>query len=57
LNAEPDFIMLVRTMMRIARRAVFVLIGMPLIAACGGSREAEQPSKPATATLAVEGMT
>ena len=44
-------------MSRIARRAVVLMMGMPLLAACRGSREADQPPKPATVTLVVEGMT
>jgi hypothetical protein len=45
-----------RTML-IARRAWLLMIGTTLVASCRGAREPDQPPKPATVTLAVEGMT
>ncbi|MDO8677666.1 MAG: hypothetical protein Q7R30_03770 [Acidobacteriota bacterium] len=43
--------------MQIARRAWLVMIGATLVASCSGAREPDQPPKPGTVTLAIEGMT
>jgi hypothetical protein len=59
LNVKPDFsnVAANRSMMRIARRALFVMIAMALIASCRGAQEPDQSPKPQTVTLAIDGMT
>jgi hypothetical protein len=43
-------------MMRIARRALMLMIVLPFTS-CAGPREAAVPAKPEVVTLAIQGMT